>query len=102
MRRGERIINYAIVLVPTILGMGLIFLLRIVKAWPLSSTTALMTSLVLCGVFLFYAKMPNLRRGKLVTFGISSIEIGRKKHYAFAYICLFIGLFLSVAMASKI
>jgi len=98
MRQGELIFNWVVFLGPLVIGLGLLFLLPVVYSWPLGSTITLGLSFIFCASFLIYAKSPNLRASKLITFGLSSVEPIRKKYYVLAYVCLFIGFMLSMAI----
>ena len=100
MRQGEMIINYGVLLGPLVVGVSLSILLPFVYAWPVVSTLVLGLSFILCSVLLVYAKLPSLSSGKLVTFGISSIKPERKKYYVLAYVSLFTGIMLSLAIVS--
>ena len=97
MRTGEAIVNYGILLGPMLVGISVSVLMSFVYNWPLSSAFILALSFFSSASLLTYAKMPNLKSGRVFTFGISSIEPDRKKYYVLAYVCLFLGFVVSMA-----
>ena len=104
MRLGESIVNYGVLAGPFAFGLTLSVLLPVCYRWPLSSALAVALSFILCGALLIYAKLPNLKSGQLISFGLSSIEPKMKKYYLLSYFFFLVGLLLSITLvaASKL
>ena len=96
MRKGELIFNYALVLLPLVIGLvlaqsiGLFYTAPKLALW-------IMVALFLLGFALFFkAKLSIIKQGKLFTFGPSHMSKSNRILYFIGYGGMVSGLFLFI------
>ena len=96
MRKGELIFNYALILMPLVLGLvaagftGLYFIMPGAAFWS-------MVVFLMLGFALFLkAKLSVMRQGLLFTFGTSRMNKSNRMAYFTGYGVMILGLFIMI------
>jgi len=98
MRKNELAINAVIMFAPFCLVFCMLIGVSLAQNWPLGALVSFFLSAIISLSFLVYAKLPNLREGRLTTFGTNAIQEDRKKFYYFSYFFLLVGLICSLGV----
>ena len=99
MRKGELIINYALILIPLFVGISVLLSISIFIAMP-SLATSLMVALFLVGFISFAtAKYSVISQNLFYTFGSSNMNKTNRMAYYFGYGAMAVGLILLLGFA---
>ena len=96
MRKGELIFNYALVLMPLVLGLASAGFIGLYYTMPGPTFWGMVVFFILGFALFLKAKLSIIRQGRLFTFGPSQMTKSNRIAYFLGYGVMFLGLFLMI------